>query len=173
MTNPVKVWRYSLPNVQHQGWAIIFVDSIGCFTALSDWGDVGYRWPEQGWGEGDFRKFLLSLDDSYLTGKLGRGRKEYDREGTLAAVRERIAELPQKKQEEELELLKRHDDLHNDHNFSQWYTDTNLEDAGELHCQQTVSDVTRFVEHVMPRLREVLKAELKAEAPTEGEVHAG
>jgi hypothetical protein len=29
--------------------AIAFLDSIGCFSVLSDYGDYGYRWPEAGW----------------------------------------------------------------------------------------------------------------------------
>lgn len=162
----VQTWRYSLPSEHGEGWAIIFMDSIGCFTALSDWGDVGYRWPQQGWGPGDFRKFVIGLDDSYLIGKLGQNRKEYDPEGTLENVKDAIiqarrdGELKKAKAREEWERLDTYDNLYTEYDFTQWLNTTRLDEASSCHCQRYVRDVTSFVERVMPRLRELLKAEL-------------
>lgn len=162
----VQTWRYSLPNIRGEGWAIIFLDEIGCFSALSDWGNANYRWPDHGWGEGDFRKFLLDCDDYYLTGKLGQGRKEYDPEGTLESVKgaiiqaRRSGEFTKEVAREEWERLDLYDQLDREFDFSQWYGHTKLFEAGECHCQRYVREVTSFIEHVMPRLREVLKAEL-------------
>ena len=167
----VQTWRYSLPNIQGEGWAIIFIDSIGCFTALSDWGDVGYRWPQQGWGPGDFRAFLLQCDDSYLMGKLGQNRKEYDPESTLANVKDTIIQyrrdgtFDKDTAREEWDRLDTYDMLDRDHDFSQWYGHTKIEEAGECHCMRYVREVTGFIEHVMPRLRALLTAELAAPAP--------
>lgn len=158
----VETWRYALPNQKGEGWAIIFIDSIGCFTALSDWGNVAYRWPENGWGDFDFRKFLLRCDDSYLTGKFGQNRREYDPEGTLAAVKERIETLTDEDRGlEEKRLLERHSDLYTEYDFHEWYNETTLEDAGEFHSRRIDRDVTNFVKHVMPRLRELLRQDLK------------
>lgn len=177
MNSSAKVWRYSLPSVKGEGWAIIFLDSIGCFTALSDWGDVGYRWPQQGWGDGDFRKFLLSCDDYYLTTKFGRGRKEYDPKRTLACVKEHIlthrrdARLTKEEARQEWDLLRTYDELDREFDFSQWYSATQLDDPGEFYCMRYVSDVTHFVAHVLPRLRDVLKAELAAETPAQTDAH--
>ena len=161
----VQTWRYSLPNVQGEGWAIIFIDETGCFTALSDWGDVGYRWNQRGLPEGGFKRFLIQCEDSYLISKFGSQRREYDPEATLEAVKHDIlqsrrdGQLSKEDAREEWDGLQTYDNLSNDHDFSQWYTTTKL-DAAELHCMRYVRDVTNFVEKVMPRLREVLKAEL-------------
>lgn len=163
----VETWRYSLPNQKGEGWAIIFMDSIGCFTALSDWGNVAYRWPDHGWGEGDFRKFLLRCDDSYLTGKFGQGRREYDPEGTVKNIERYLEEQMNEGRmdigqvEEERQRVRDHSDLHTQHDLFQWVQDSELDVRYEVSCERYERDVTSFVKHVMPRLRELLKQDLK------------
>lgn len=162
----VKTWRYSLPNVKGEGWAIIFMDETGCFTALSDWGDVAYRWNQRGLPPGGFKHFLLTADDSYLISKFGSQRREYDPENTLASVKDHIlstrrdGSMTKDDAREEWDSLKTYEDLRTEFDFSQWYSTTKLEDAGEFHCMRYVRDVTNFVEKVMPRLRELLRAEV-------------
>jgi hypothetical protein len=166
----VQTWRYSLPNVKGEGWVIAFVDSTGCFSALSDWGDVAYRWSAQGWGPGDFREFLLRADDYYLTSKFGRGRKEYDPEGTLDGVKSYIIEArrdgykTKEEAREEWDRLDTYEDLRTEFDFTQWYMATKLDDPGEFHRMRYVGEVTAFIKHAMPRLREVFRAELKEAA---------
>ena len=162
--------RYNLPNENGEGWAIVFIDdATGCFTALSDWGNVGYRWPEGGLS-GDFRAFLLDCDDGYLTSKLGQNRKEYDAERTLEAVKEAILDdrkdgsLDKFAARREWERLDDFDNLYSEHDFTAFCADTRLDDIGECYCSRYVSDVRNFVQHVMPRLRKLLKSELMTEA---------
>lgn len=162
----VETWRYSLPNENGEGWAIIFMDETGCFAALSDWGDVSYRWNSRGLPEGGFKRFMTNCDDYYLTGKFGQGRKEYDAKGSLENAKDAIiqarrdGDFDKEKARDEWELLDRYDDLENEMLFHGWYTQSSLDDASECYCQHYVSDVTQFVAKVMPRLRAVLRAEL-------------
>ena len=37
-------WRYVIPNVQYDGWAIVHVDSSGFLGIVSDFGNYAYRW---------------------------------------------------------------------------------------------------------------------------------
>ena len=66
----VTTWRYHLPNINLEGWVIAFLDSTGCLSVLSDFGDYGYRWHEGGWGPGDFREFFVRCDSGYISRKI-------------------------------------------------------------------------------------------------------
>jgi hypothetical protein len=161
----VQTWRYSLPNVQGEGWAIIFLDETGCFAALSDWGDVSYRWNQRGLPEGGFKRFLIRCDDFYLISKFGSQRREYDPESTFESVKEHIIQarrdgtMEKDDAREEWDFLRTYEELRTEFDFWQWYSVTQL-DAADFHCTRYVRDVVCFVKHVMPRLRELLKAEL-------------
>lgn len=167
----VETWRYSLPNEKGEGWVIAFLDSTGCFTALSDWGDVAYRWSAGGWGEGDFRQFLLQCDDYYLTAKFGRNRREYDPEASLKAAKRAIIEtrrhgtFDKEEARAEWDRLKDYDDLGHEYDFGMFYNVTKLQDFGECHCTRYVSDVTAFVKHAMPRLRDEFRKSLNLPQP--------
>lgn len=173
MTDPpgqaVRTWRYYLPKVKGEGWAIVFLDSIGCFSALSDWGNVGYRWPQAGWGDGDFRDFLLDCDNSYLESKFGQERREYDPEATVESVRNgllrarREGYLTKEEARDEWNLLRRHFNLSDESDFSEWFSETKVDAAGEHHHTRYVREVTSFIEHVMPRLREQMKLDRNGE----------
>jgi len=168
-TQAGQVWRYSFPNVNnYEGWAIIFLDSAGCFAALSDYGDWSYRWSVLGFAEGeDIRKFLLTCDDDYLLRKLGQGRKEYDPEGTLESAKSAIIEArrddrwTKDEARDEWDSLKTHDELRNEFDFGMWYSNTKVADAGECHQQRYPNQLKAFIKLEMPRLREVLRQELK------------
>lgn len=170
MSETVETWRYQFPSDNGEGWAIIFMDSIGCFTALSDWGNVAYRWPQGGWGVKDFRKFVLDCGDDYLTDKFGYGRREYDPETTLKTVKAHLDDLLERRVmgvsevEEEHEALRNHSDLDTREDFALWLQDTKILEPYFLSCQRINRDVTQFVAKVMPRLREKLKEELKKAA---------
>lgn len=176
MSDEITTWRYTFPNDESRnggGWAIVFLDSQGCFSGLSDYGNVAYRWPMAGQVPGrEFREFLLGCDDYYLTLKLGQGRKEYDPKGTLQMVKEHILRyrrddsLTKAEAREEWNRLETYDNLAREFDFSQWYTATGIEDAGEFYCQRYDTDVTAFVEMVMPRLRERMRADLGLTNPT-------
>jgi len=86
---PIQTWRYSIPSVQHEGWAIAHLDSGGFFAVISDFGSYAYHWRD--WGTGDFREFLIATDAEYLCGKFGT-RSTFDPAGTTQLVREQILE---------------------------------------------------------------------------------
>jgi hypothetical protein len=129
----IQTWRISLPNENGEGWAIIFMDSTGCFSAMSDWGNVAHRWPNKGWGDDDFRKFLLKCDDYYLTSKFGQNRREYDGEGALKSIQEYLNRMEQEKGlkpaviARERDLLKEHNELYEQHDLWAWQQDTKLD----------------------------------------------
>lgn len=85
---PVTCWRYSLPPVRHEGWAIVHMDSHGFFGAASDFGNYAFNWTAFG---DDFRKFLLGIgtDTGYLCSKLG-PRRTLDVKATTQLFRENI-----------------------------------------------------------------------------------
>jgi hypothetical protein len=164
-TSNVQTWRYHLPNVKGEGWAIAFLDAIGCFTVLSDYGNYGHRWPQAGWGPGDFRVFFLQTDDDYVMRKLAR-RDTYYGDRTLRAVKERILECRRTEfrsrewARQEWDLLDRYDRLYSREDFAMWYTHTRIEDPSELAVYDVDSDVRGFIAHVLPRLREAIRSQL-------------
>jgi hypothetical protein len=164
-----KVWRYHLPSENGEGWAIVFLDSIGCFTALSDWGNYGHRWPEAGWGPGDFRDFFVRCDDSYVIGKIARS-DEYHGERTAKAIKARIIEyrhdgvFTKQRARREWELLREHDDVYRPEHFALWWDSTKIEQAHELAVYDFPQQAVAFMKRVMPRLRDAIRADLAREA---------
>jgi len=166
--NDMKTWRHSIPNVDHEGWAILFLDETGCFTALSDWGNVGYRWNQRGLPEGvDFRQFLLECDDAYITRKLGQNRTEYDPDATKKSIRQYILlrrrdsyDIRAKvRARDEWDYVDGMGDSPGD--FERWMENTGIGDPSELYCTRYVNEVTSFMKHAWPRLREVIGQDLK------------
>lgn len=168
-TVTVTTWRYHLPNVNGEGWAIAFLDSIGCFSCLSDYGDYGYRWPEAGWGDYDFRKFFGREGNAdYVLHKIARS-DEYDGKTTLRAVKERIIEdrrdsiLDREQARHEWDLLEAHDRLYSRENFTFWYQETKIVEAHVLYYTDFSPQVLAFMKHTFPRLQAAIQAELAAE----------
>ena len=178
----VKVWRYSFPSIKGEGWAIFFLDSVGCFAALSDWGDWSYRWNPRGYEEGDgrdFRHFIITCGDDYLLRKIAPV-QEYDPEATLQSVKEAIIEWRRdrrttkedaRKTLPELipryvaremwdELSPMYDNLGDSHQFSRWLENTEISDATECYCTKFSEQAKIFLQRCMPRLREAIKNEL-------------
>lgn len=163
MPSEVKFWRYSIPNTNgYEGWAVLFLDNAGCFTALSDYGDWSYRWNQRGMDQPDMRYFILSCDDDYLLRKINPA-KEYDPEKTTAAIRELIlgmrreTQLTKEEARDEWELTS---SLDTEYEFGSWMRDTNLPDASEVWCVKHSEQARAFLKHCMPRLRELIKNEL-------------
>jgi hypothetical protein len=163
----VTTWRYHLPSENGEGWAIVFLDSIGCFSALSDYGDYGYRWPIAGWGPGDFRTFLLQCDDDYVLHKIA-PRHQYDPDGTLKNVKRRILEVRRTRSRfwtkdrarQEWRLLYDFDNLGTEAEFARWLDNTDMEAAYECHAVRVSPRAVAFVQRVLPRLRTKLREEL-------------
>lgn len=172
MGNTITTWRYSVPSVNGEGWAVLFLDSVGCFAAISDWGNFAHHWPVAGWREsGDFRTFIaVGASDDYILRKLA-PRLEYDAEETLKTVKDAIRRkrrtqwLSRKRAREAWDQLDEFDNLVHPELFWQWYqAQTALEDAQEHRCTRRPLDAVQFIEKAWPRLKEQIRAELAKEA---------
>jgi len=167
----VTVWRYHLPSEKGEGWAIAFMDSIGCFSVLSDYGDYGYRWPERGWSspdERDFRQFFMRTDDEYVLRKIARS-DHYDGQATYKNIKRQILELRRSgswnkdRAREEWNLLQKYDRVECREMFAWWYDHTRIDGAHECAIHDFSPQAIGFKKHVLPRLREAIKTELAAE----------
>jgi hypothetical protein len=172
MSAPVVVWRYTVPaepEHRYSGWGYFLIDSSGMFTCVTDYGNYAYKWSD--WGPRDFRRFLCGLSSDYLCGKLDSTRT-YDGERTYKRVREEITSLRRSEcitgefAYREWRLAKqmvRHSST--DHDFRDWYEETELENASELAQYSLGIQVRTFAERLYPRLVELLKDDLEALPP--------
>lgn len=169
------MWRYHLPNVNSEGWCVAFLDGIGCFSVLSDYGNYGYRWPEAGWysrdsKEIDFREFFLNCGDHYILNKIA-PREVYDGEETMRAIKERILDRRRHGNMSREEARREWDVLveyhcgveDNEVGFSDWLHDTRLEEAYECIRYSSHPQAVAFIKHVLPRLRVAIRESLEAE----------
>lgn len=164
MTTETKHWRYSVPNRKgYEGWAILFLDSAGCFAALSDYGDWSYRWNARGFSpDEDIRKFLLRCDDDYLLRKIA-PKQEYDSEATQTSIRELILGMRREKQLDKEEARYEWDlssDVSTEFDFGRWMQNTDLPEAHEVYCQKYSEQAKAFLRECMPRLKEAIKNDL-------------
>ena len=163
------IHRYYLPSIKGEGWAIVYITSLGEFTALSDWGNYGYWWSHHGCK--DIRQFFLRAKESpdYFIGKLSSGATEYDGEASYKSVKDYILEVRRdrswsmQKARGEWILLDLHSQLHDEHDFTRWYESTSIDEAYEHHRRRPNPQVVAFVEKVLGRLDPILRAELTAE----------
>ncbi len=168
MSATAKMWRYSLPSIQGQGWAVVIIDSTGFFSTVSDWGNYAYWW--SGHGREDFREFLLTADADYVQRKL-KPQEEYKPEATLKAIRTHILrlrrseELEREEARDEWNLLDRQH-LYTEICFSEWMHDTGLPGPWEFAVSGPSGDILAFCANVMPRLKEAIRAELALERAT-------
>lgn len=161
-----KVWRYAIPNNKYEGWAVLFIDEAGCFSILSDYGNWAYRWNARGLPDGvTFRQFFLECEDEYLQRKLA-PEKVYDRDSTYATIREEIIRLRRRKEltaaeaASEWELPDDYEGLYDEWNAQQWCAATALSEPGEFICYKTDPQIVAFFEKSMPKLRELIRADL-------------
>jgi hypothetical protein len=186
-TLTIQTWRYHVPNDRKagEGWAILFLDSIGCFTALSDWGNYGNRWQESGWGKYDFRKFVLEMGDDYLLNKITHGQDEYDADATLRSIKRDILEARRSGQQRLFHIgefvrhgtaawarsewyrLEAHGDLYTEDDFNQWTQVAQLDEPWGYHCRRAPMQAQMFVKRCMPRLREMIRNEIEREQRAE------
>jgi hypothetical protein len=62
---------YSLYKEQGGWLGQVVLTSDGMFSAVTDYGNMSFAWRH--YGEGDFRKFLISLNVDYFGGKMYQG----------------------------------------------------------------------------------------------------
>lgn len=166
----ITTWRYHLPSVKGEGWAIIFMDSLWCFSVLSDWGNYGHRWPVNGAADEsrDFRAFIVRADDDYILRKIA-PRDEYDGDRTCRALQRHILERrrerawTRERARSEWDLLYNHCHVDSREEFAFWHQDTTIEEPHEFAVYDSPRQTVAFIEHVMPRLRCRLSEELRME----------
>ena len=171
MSDSITTWRYSVPRESDRisGWAIVFLDSIGCFAAVSDFGSWGYRWSS--FGPKDFREFLIGCDAQYVRRKIA-PEEEYDGEATLKAVKERICELRRTGSLDRIQAriewnrLAEYDDLYSEFDAARWYEGARF-DTSELGRRRGDPQAVAFCERVLPRLKAILQSALDSERQTE------
>lgn len=169
MTAPI-TWRYDLPSIKAEGWAIIMLTSDGFFAAVSDFGNYAFRWTSWGWtswGPRDFREFMLGIGDDYLLSKIAS--QVYDGAATESAIRRDILSerrkrnMDRERAREEWDLLDVHD-LSHEFGFYEWAGETSFDDAPSYACHRYDGDARSFAEKTMPRLREAIRAQMAADA---------
>lgn len=167
--------RYVLRPTKEQGfeWAHIVLGSDGYFSAVSDYGNYAYLWNHHGCV--DFREFLADpkVDVHYFGKKLAPNSDRFSEERTVRYVRERIIDLRKQKligretARTEWEIIDEH--LRSNGQvlgLHDWMEDTELGKWLEIYdISQSEPDpeVVAFCSRILPRLAELLRAELAAE----------
>jgi hypothetical protein len=157
--------RYDVRGERGQWLATVFLGADGVFSTVSDYGNYGYWWSAIG-GDGDIRRFLLRSeeDPGYFRIKLDAS-TEYDGEATEGEVRKAMLQWrregtltkEQARQEWEIADYARAD-------FRDWHDATDMDVyPDDFYRDRPNPQAVAFVEKVMPRLCEMLRAELAAE----------
>jgi hypothetical protein len=171
VTSEIAMWRYHLPSEKGEGWCIAFLDAIGVFMCVSDYGNYGYRWPQDGWGSQYrcFREFFLHCDDDYIMRKIAR-RQEYVGSETLAEIKRHILELrrggswSKDRARHEWDLVVSDmGGVETKEDFARWYDRTSLDEAYEFAVHDFHPQVYGFMKACIPRLRAAIGAQLQAE----------
>lgn len=166
----MKTWRYHLPSQGMEGYAVVFIDSAGVFSAVSDYGSYGHVWSHHGCR--DIREFIMDLykDPDYAAKKLNDCRPAvYDGEATEKHIRRMILEYRREmswtknQAREEWELLDGCNNVFYRSDFDDWYQHTRFDCANEFAVHRMNSQVMAFCTKVLPRLSQVLRDELMAE----------
>lgn len=158
--------RYVVRGERGEWIATVFIGADGVFSTVSDWGNYGYWWIGIG-GYGDIRRFLCGVSADSLIRKIS-PQWEIDPEASEVAIKQciirlrRAGALTADEARDEWELLSHV----RDGDEGGWWAHTDLGEhafPGELWCHRRAPQAVAFVENVMPRLREMLAAELAAE----------
>lgn len=172
----IRTWRWSLPPIKGEGWAIVLADSTGMFSTVSDWGNFSFKW--NAFGERDFREFIITLGADYVRGKLSHSVQEWNAAQTLLNVKEGIIAhrrergLDKDAAREEWDLLSAYSNLDNEVSFDRWLSATSLMDPWEYGCYRRVYESAAWCEHALPRLQALIRSELETERRATQEARA-
>ena len=168
--------RYDIRRYKHhQGWAVIIIDtSIGYFSTVSDWGNYSYVWTHPG---GEFRRFLMEVEDDYFINKILHGRDDrqvYDADATKKAIKDVLDEEEKSGDwphlQEELEHFAE-SGLETKEDFYAWYQDTKLDDAHELIRMQWNPQAVSFARYILPIFKGMLREDIVRERCAAAESH--
>lgn len=169
MNEEVKFYRYYLPSENGEGYAIIFLDSTGVFSAVSDFGNYGYIWQARGGVE--FRRWLVdNHHDWHYFAKKFDPKQIADWDQTVKHIREHIDAYAKEGTytkafaRNERDLLARHSTFSSELDFSYWYNETKISDAYELIHYRMSYQVEHFAKKTLVRLCAILKAEIEVAA---------
>lgn len=166
MKKPAWVNVYDLPSIKGEGWARVILTSDGMFSTVSDWGNYAFWWGSI--GPDDFREFVIQLvgQTHYVCSKFCSHPYPYDGPATFEAVKRHIlehrrrAKMTQREARDEWYLLEKNSDLDTEVDFTRWHDETELCDAHEFAVYSPPGDAVGFCKHILPRLAELLKAEM-------------
>ena len=166
--NDVTCWRYSVPNVDYDGWAVAHLDNRGFLAVIGDYGEFGHLW--HNFGDEDFRVFLSRLGPDYLMGKLGE-RTELNRKKTVHELRREICQdrrsglLDREQAREDWDAVAAFE-VESDATYSaeDFLDELHMEDAGELFVMDYPPRLKGFMERTWPRLVAAMQEDLAREA---------
>lgn len=174
MLPTVTCWRYVLPNVSHEGWAIVHLDAAGFFGVVSDFGNYAHQWIR--WGDQDFREFFLELKDpDYLCSKLGRP-THFNRVTTATVFRRDILEGRFRDEYDRVtarQLWNAVAEFLDDDHSADWLLEQTSAigpDAWELLCYDYDPELRRFAQRVWPRIQVAIREGLARETISAGRV---
>lgn len=170
MSSNVRFWRYSLPSIAHEGWAIIVIGSDGFFAAVSDYGNYAYLWTHPGLQSGqDMRSFFLKLNWQYFMTKLYGSPDKYNPTATLKEVKLAIIEgrrhsgWSPHKARREWDALESNSYLESEYDFESWVGHASMDEAYEFRVNGWPADAQAFGEKILPRLQQAIREELAQE----------
>lgn len=148
-------YRYSKDG---HGWYVAFLDSIGCMSVQSDYGDYSYRWSN--FGDKDFREWILTPNDHYLMSKFSQGKREFDSEATFEAVEEFVRNAS----EWDEELPSKYD---SEEEWREYFIQCEIpnfqENTGGFWKTRMPQQLVAFMTHVFPLIRADIRKELAKE----------
>lgn len=172
MGKEVQIWRYAIPPKHSEGWGIFLLDSTGMFCAVTNYGNYAYKWTYH--GRDDFREFVIELAGKssgvdYIMGKLTPRGRQYDEVKSIREIEEHILSLRREGiyskefARKEWDCLQE-SDMDTEVAFYDWFSGTGLDIYAYDFTRYSWTPQHRmFVEKLMPRLGEALKAELGVE----------
>ncbi|MGH9427339.1 MAG: hypothetical protein ACRD2L_13680, partial [Terriglobia bacterium] len=141
-------WRYYIPSIDGEGWAVVFMDSAGSFSTVGDFGNFGHVWNAIGPCR-DVREFICDIqkDWHYISRKLGTTTQELDGPKTKQKIIDYIdAECPS---EDERELVSEAD-FSCKEGFDAWCHETELDEAFLFGVWSEHNSAEQFAKQVIP-----------------------
>jgi hypothetical protein len=162
----VKLYRYAIPHVKHEGWAEVVIGSNGYFSTVSDYGDYAFRWTH--FGERDFREFFIHLNADYVHHKLDPS-TVFDVDSSVANARYAIClarRLQVKGYEIDADAARRAYDeaahINDEIELHEWFKDwgSYIDDPCSISCYMPPAQILAFVEKTLPRIQQAIREEL-------------
>lgn len=181
MIKAPKVWTYYVIEPVKDKFVTgghFIVASNGILSIVSDYGNYANKWPVAGFAQKDFRAEIVEMDGEYVQRKLLQNQKEYSAKKTLQGIKEHIlsnrrssffstyrnkSTFSKEEAREEWDLLEENDDLQTSHDFSMWYDQTKLSDAGEFYRQDYPNSSYMMINKLFPIFQKAVMAELRKE----------